>query len=102
MTRRYRTKLRRTIQDVEWKSSSSEEYKLDPHQYIVAMKCYKEYKFLSDAIAKYGEYRRWVRRRDGRRFRFKYLILDGRCYWLMWPVLNRAKANTLEEKSART
>lgn len=62
------------------------------------MKCYKEFKFLSDAIAKYGEYRSWLRRRDRRRFRYKYLILDGRCYWLMWPILNRAKANTREKQ----
>lgn len=89
--------MRRIIRDVEWKSSSSEEYKLAPHQYIVAMKRYKEFKFLSGAIAKYGEYRTWLRRRDRRRFGYKYLILDGRCYWSMWPVLNRAKAKTLEE-----
>ncbi len=75
MTRDYERKVRRIIRDVEWKSSSSEEYKLAPHQYIVAKKRYKEFKFLSDAIAKHGEYRTWLRRRDHRRFHYKYLSL---------------------------
>src|ERR1035437_4715362 len=38
MTRDYERQLRRIIRDVEWKSSSSEEYKLAPHQYMAAMK----------------------------------------------------------------
>jgi hypothetical protein len=100
--RDYKGQLRRIIRDVEWKSSSSEEYKLAPHQYIVAMKYYKQFKFLSAAIAKHGEYRTWLRRRDRRRFRYKYLILDDYCYWVMWPILNRAKANTLDKKAALT
>jgi hypothetical protein len=27
--------------------------------------------------------------------RYVYLILDGYYYWVLWPVVNRAKASTL-------
>jgi hypothetical protein len=96
MPRAVEAKVRRIIRDAEWKSSTSEEYKLAPHQYIVAMKCGPEWKFLSDSIRDYGEYRSWLRRRDRRVFRYKYLIVDDYCYWTMFPVLNRAKKNTLD------
>jgi hypothetical protein len=92
-----KNELRKIIRTAACKTATAPEYRLDPHQYIIAQKCGPEWKVLADAIKTYGEWRTWLRRSDRRRFRYKYLILDSYCYWLMSPVLNRAKANTVDK-----
>ena len=90
--------LREIIRTAAWKTATSKEYRLAPHQYIVAMNCGPEWKVLADAIKTYGEWRTWLRRSDRTGWRYKYLILDSYCYWTMFPVLNRAKTSTLDKR----
>lgn len=80
---------RAIVAKVTWKQSTSEEYKTAPHSYIIKQKFPQEWDRLADLIKNCGVYRTW------RGHRFKYLILDGYCYWSMWPVLNRAKSDTI-------
>jgi hypothetical protein len=65
-----------------------------PHSYPVLFQpkgfTKREWTRLSKLIRRCGQPRQW----QGRRY--KYLIVDGFCYWTMWPVLNRAKASTLD------
>lgn len=82
--------LRKIIRDAPWKASTSDRYKTAPHQYIIATNSGPEWKFFADNIAKYGEVRSW------RGHRYKYLVVDDYCYWVMFPVLNRALVDTLD------
>lgn len=84
-----RQKVRQCVARAKWKRSTSEEYKDAPHSYIRFFDVPKLWKFLADTIRDCGEFRTWKRQR------YKYLILDGYCYWSMWPIVNRAKAETL-------
>jgi hypothetical protein len=82
--------IRAIIRAAKWKHSTSAEYRTAPHSYLIAQRCGPEFKVLADAVRAHGVYRTW------RGNRTKYLILDGKCYWVMWPVLNRADAGTLD------
>jgi hypothetical protein len=82
--------LRKIIRDAAWKTSTSERYKTAPHQYIIATNSGPEWKFFADNIATYGEIRSW------RGHRYKYLVVDEYCYWVMFPVLNRALVDSLD------
>lgn len=84
-------RLRAIIRDAEWRTATSPEYKDAPHAYIRYFDTRRAWKTLDRAIAECGEYRTWKKR-----YRYKYLILDGYAYWTIWPVLNRAKADTLD------
>ena len=84
------TELRSIIAAAPWKSSTSPEYKDAPHSYIIKHTAGPGWERLADLIKHCGVYRTW------RGNRMKYLILDGKCYWVMWPVLNRAEASTLD------
>jgi hypothetical protein len=101
LPRSVRDRVRKIVKQAAWKAATAPEYALAPHHYIVAMKSGPEWGYLAKAIRKYGEVRSWLRRRDRKRFRYKYLVLDGYCFWVMWPVLNRARATTLDPKPRR-
>jgi hypothetical protein len=98
MPARIRAKVRKIVKQASWTTARSPEYALAPHQYLVAMRSGPEWGVLAKAIRAFGEYRTWLRRRDRKRFRYKYLVLDRRCYWEMWPVINRASSSTLDKK----
>jgi hypothetical protein len=82
--------LRKIIREAHWKASTSSRYKTAPHQYIIATDSGPEWKLFADNIATYGEMRSW------RGHHFKYSIVDDYCYWVMFPVLNRALVDTLD------
>jgi len=85
-----RTRLRLIIKEAKWKKASSPRYKTAPHSYIIAHNCGPEWKWFYEQIRNHGTYRTW------HGHRYKYLILDRYCYWVDWPALNRAKADTLD------
>jgi hypothetical protein len=95
-----KSRLREIIRTEPWKPASSPQYKDAPHSYLIAYNYpvpetgVSRWKFFADAIAQCGEYRTWKHR-----FRYKYLIIDGYCYWTDFPALNRAKADTLDPKN---
>jgi hypothetical protein len=82
--------VRSIVAAAKWKFSTSEEYKDAPHSYIIKQSSGPEWDRLAFLIKHTGVYRTW------RGNRMKYLVLDGKCYWIMWPVLNRAEASTLD------
>ena len=86
--------LRTLIAKANWKPASSPEYKSAPHSYIVKMKRHgltaAQWQRLADIIARSGTWRTW------RGKRYRYLAIDRKVYWVMWPVLNRADAATLD------
>jgi hypothetical protein len=90
-------KLRKFIREAKWKTASSPAYRSAPHSYVIAFWFKEEthdgktaWKWFADLIRDYGEYRTW------RGHRYKYLILDGHCFWVDFPALNKAKADTLD------
>jgi hypothetical protein len=82
--------LRQIIREAHWKASTSDSYKTAPHQYIIATDSGPEWKLFADNIATCGEIRSWRGRR------YKYLIVDDYCYWVIFSVLNRALADSLD------
>ena len=78
------------IAQARWKQTSSPQYRDCPHSYIIAHRCGPEWKQLADLITMYGEYRMW------RKYRFKYLFLDGEIFWVDFPALNRAPEASLD------
>jgi hypothetical protein len=90
MTAATRKRLRAIIRRARWKKATSAEFKNAPHSYIIAMKSGPEWRYFANAIRKHGVYRSWHRKR------FKYLVIDGYCYWTCFPALNRARSDTLD------
>jgi hypothetical protein len=90
MDRELQNRLRKIIVDANWQSARSARYADAPHQYIIAHRSGPEWKVFADAIRMHGVYRTW------KGHRYKYLILDNRCYWVDFPALNRAYVNTLD------
>jgi hypothetical protein len=86
------TKLRRTIKESPWKTATSPRYKNAPHSYIIWFNGVTTWRWFAGRIRKHGQYRTW------RGHKYKYLLLDGEAFWLDWPALNRAKANTLDRR----
>lgn len=82
--------LQKIIREVTWKTASSARYKDAPHAYIICFRSGPEWKVFADAIRDCGEYRTW------HGYRYKYLQIDSFVYWVDFPALNRAKADTLD------
>ena len=94
LTSERKEQLRAIIRDAKWKTASSARYRTAPHSYII---CFKDspahhpgWQFFDKAIRECGEYRTW------KGHRYKYLIIDSFAYWVDFPALNRAKADTLD------
>jgi hypothetical protein len=92
-------KLRALIKKSPWRTASSPQYRNAPHSYIIAFwytdndKNYENktaWKWFADVVSTYGEYRTW------RGHKYKYLIVDRKCYWVDFPALNRAALDTLD------
>jgi len=96
-----RVKIRKIIREVKWKPATSAAYKDSPHSYIIAydfpLDRFKmsAWKMFSTVIAQCGEYHEWTPKGSNQSYRYKYLVLDGYCYWVDFPALNRAKADTI-------
>lgn len=96
--------VRSIIASANWKQSTSEEYRTAPHAYIIDRRLQgpgsaakpEHWTRFADLIKNCGVFRTW------RGHRMKYLIVDGMCYWLIWPVLNRADVATLDGGAAQT
>lgn len=89
--------VRAFIRDSTWEHARSERYKKTPHRYIIKFRAnigVESWQRFSDLIRDCGRYRNWTR--DGKTYRYRYLIVDGDCYWTDWPALNRADAKTLD------
>ncbi len=83
-------KLRTLIKKSPWKAASSPQYKNAKHSYLIFFWAKRPWKFFAHKVRKFGVYRAW------RGHKFKYLLLDGECFWVDWPALNRAKQSTLD------
>lgn len=83
---------RAIIAAAPWKQSTSEHYKDAPHSYIIKQwpNLATSWDRLAELIKVCGTIRTW------RNNPMRYLVIDGMCYWVMWPVLNRAEAKTLD------
>jgi hypothetical protein len=86
-------KLRTLIRASPWKTASSPRYKNSPHSYIIFFNGKRAWKFFAHKIRKFGAYRTW------KGHRYKYLLVDDECFWIDWPALNRAKADTLDHQT---
>jgi hypothetical protein len=99
LTRDELKEVRDIIAKAQWRHSTSEEYREAPHSYIVQDQpkgfTKREWTRFSKLISDCGEPRHWKGRR------YIYLILDGFAYWTMWPILNRAKTNTLDPVNSK-
>ena len=82
--------LRELIERCAWKASTSARYRTAPHSYIVQERSGDEWKSMSEAIDKFSTECGW------RGHRFKYMVLDGQCYWQMGNIINKASESTLE------
>jgi hypothetical protein len=93
LTRRELAAVRKIIKKATWTHSTSERYKHTPHQYLVLFTprgfTKREWTRLAKLVRRCGEPRTW----HGQTY--KYLVLDGFAYWVMWPIVNRAKASTV-------
>jgi hypothetical protein len=85
-------KLRRVIKKSVWKVASSARYRDAPHSYLIFFGHATVWKWFASRIRRHGTYRTW------RGHKYKYLLLDGECFWTDWPALNKAKANTLDRR----
>ena len=85
-----RKKLRSLIRKSPWRYASSARFKDAAHSYIIYFWKPASWKWFASIIRRHGVYRSW------RGCRYKYLLLDGDCFWIDWPALNRAKADTLD------
>jgi hypothetical protein len=85
-----RAELRKVIREASWTKASSAAYKNSPHHYIIAMRCGPEWRWFYGIIRDYGVYRTW------HGHKYKYLVLDRKCYWVDFPALNRADVDTLD------
>lgn len=91
--------LRQVISVAPWKHSTAEEYKDCPHSYIVRHAISKEWDYFANLIKICGEIREW-HAPWGKTCFYRYLIIDEKCYWAMWPIINCANASTLEPRPA--
>lgn len=92
-------KLRTLIKKAPWKTASSPAYRNAPHSYIIAF-WYPEphrnfenktpWKWFSDLIRVHGEYKTW------KGHKYKYLTVGREVFWVDFPALNRASADTLD------
>ena len=88
--------LRQVISVAPWKASKPDgEYKDCPHTYIEKRRCPKEWDYFAGLIRLCGELRTW-KAPWGKVCRYRYLIIDEKAYWVMWPILNCAAASTLD------
>lgn len=91
-----RARLRDIIKSEPWKAASSARYADAPHTYLICFWYPKPatgvslWKEFADAIKECGEYKTW------KGYRYKYLQIDSYVYWVDFPALNRAKAETLD------
>lgn len=90
MDRTIQNQLRKIIVEANWETARSLRYATAPHQYIICFRSGPEWKVFADAIRTHGVYRTW------KGHRYKYLILDRKCYWVDFPALNRADDSTLD------
>src|SRR5216684_6177923 len=82
------SELRETIAKATWEVAKT--YKDAPHSYIIKFRSGPEWGKFAGLIKHCGTYRTW------KGHRYKYLVLDGKAYWVDWPALNRADAATLD------
>jgi hypothetical protein len=86
--------VRDIISRVQWTHSTSPEYKDAPHSYVIKFRplgiTEREWCRLEYLTKHTGVVRSW------RKYRFKYLIVDDYCYWVIWPVFNRAALKTIQ------
>ena len=89
--------LRLVIAGAPWKATKPDgEYKACPHAWIDRRGCgAKRWDRFAALIRACGELRTW-KAPWGDVCRYRYLVLDGKAYWAMWPVINRAEASTLD------
>ena len=83
-------KIRTTIRTATWKQASSPQYRDAPHSYLIWFGHTTVWKWFAAKIRKHGTYRTW------RGHKYKYLLLDGDAFWIDWPALNKARADTLD------
>jgi hypothetical protein len=86
------TKLRAVIKESPWKTATSARYKDAPHSYIIFFNGKTVWKWFAGRIRKHGVYRTW------KGYKYKYLLVDGEAFWLDWPALNKAAADTLDRQ----
>jgi hypothetical protein len=87
--------LRQVISIAPWKATKPDgEYAACPHAWIDRRGC-KQWDYFAGLIRACGELRNW-KAPWGEEYRYRYLILDRKAYWAMWPVINRAEASTLD------
>jgi len=97
-------KLRKFIREARWKTASSPAYRDAPHAYVIAF-WYPDpqanfdnktpWKWFGDLIREHGEYKTW------KGHKYKYLTVDKKVFWVDFPALNCADANTLDEVKDR-
>jgi len=83
-------RLRAIIRGSNWKTAASAKYRTCPHSYLIFFDSKTKWLWFSKQIKRFGTYHHW------RGHRYKYLLLDGECFWVDWPALNRAKVDTLD------
>src|SRR6266853_5724677 len=71
-------KLRTLIRTCSWKNATSTKYKACPHSYVIFFDSKTKWLWFSKQIKRFGTYRSW------KGHRYKYLLLDGDCFWVDW------------------
>jgi hypothetical protein len=92
-------KLRSLIRKSPWRTASSPRYRDARHSYLIAFwfpdkdpafDDKTQWKWFADLIRERGEYKSWRGRK------YKYLTVGKEVFWVDFPALNRAKADTLD------
>ncbi len=90
MDRESLARARKIIREAPWKVASSAAYRSSPHSYIIAMRSGPEWREFAGFIKTFGTYRTW------HGHKYKYLIIDSNAFWIDFPALNKAPADTLD------
>jgi len=69
------------IEQAKWRTSNY----ISPHQYFVYEQNQEAFRVIREAIKKDGVTGEFLGRR------YKYLLHEGWKYWVMFPVINRAR-----------
>jgi hypothetical protein len=88
--------LRLIISGAPWKDTKPDgEYRDCPHAWVDRRGLGKQkWDRFARLIRACGELRSW-KAPWGETYRYRYLLLDRKAYWAIWPVINRADASSV-------
>lgn len=90
--------VRSFIEKIQWTPAKSARYQKCPHSYVIKWRplgiSVEDWDRFAYLIKHCSVARQW-RDPGGGLHRYWYLILDGFCYWVDFPALNRADASSL-------